>query len=167
MIDLISNGLALRKQITISLEDPQEIRSMSARSISSLVRDSAESSESADRYNKNQDHSYCNKFKITSAAEVADLAETQSRQSTVIADDLRKNCGVSPAVNLALNSNPTNPLEMVTCNDCEHFNSDTIGDGFGIGDCGLGVKWTQEFDGRRPLYRYADRHCGKFSKLMS
>ena len=58
-------------------------------------------------------------------------------------------------------------LSIVSCNNCEHFTPDQIGDGAGIGNCDMGVKWTQEFDGRRLLYRYADRHCEKFSKLMS
>lgn len=52
------------------------------------------------------------------------------------------------------------------CSDCEHFIVDIIGDGTGIGSCKLGVKWTQEFTGRMPLYRYSERHCKQFSKLM-
>lgn len=56
---------------------------------------------------------------------------------------------------------------LVTCNGCEHFTPDKIGDGTGIGDCGLGIKWTQEYNGRKPLFRYAERHCKDFSKLMS
>jgi len=55
---------------------------------------------------------------------------------------------------------------MVTCNTCEHFTPDIIGDGSGIGNCGLEVKWTQEFTGRMPLFRYSERHCQQFSKLM-
>ncbi len=57
--------------------------------------------------------------------------------------------------------------QIVTCNGCEHFIPDKIGDGAGIGGCGLGIKWTQEYNGRKPLFRYAERHCNDFSKLMS
>lgn len=57
---------------------------------------------------------------------------------------------------------------VVTCNGCEHFTHDKIGDGAGIGDCGLSIKWTYEGNtGRIPLYRYAPRHCNQYSKLMS
>jgi predicted nucleic-acid-binding Zn-ribbon protein len=55
---------------------------------------------------------------------------------------------------------------MAICNDCEHFTVDDIGDGAGIGNCELGIKWTQEFTGRMPLFRYSERHCEQFSKLM-
>lgn len=55
---------------------------------------------------------------------------------------------------------------IVSCNKCEHFTPDQIGDGAGIGNCDMCVKWTQEFNGRRPLYRYSDRHCEKLGKLM-
>ncbi|KTD68880.1 hypothetical protein Lste_2038 [Legionella steelei] len=63
-------------------------------------------------------------------------------------------CKLTPAPGIAI------------CNDCEHFTVDIIGDGTGIGSCELGVKWTQEFTGRMPLYRYSERHCMQFSKLM-
>jgi hypothetical protein len=56
-------------------------------------------------------------------------------------------------------------FETVNCNNCEHFHPDTIGDGVGIDTCDVGIKWTQEFYGRMPLYRYADRHCKKYSKI--
>lgn len=55
---------------------------------------------------------------------------------------------------------------MAVCNYCKHFTVDIMGDGTGIGSCELGVKWTQEFNGRMPLYRYSERHCNQFSKLM-
>lgn len=55
-------------------------------------------------------------------------------------------------------------LQIVTCNTCELFTPDKIGDGAGIGNCELGIKWTQEFTGRMPLYRYSERHCKQFSK---
>lgn len=57
--------------------------------------------------------------------------------------------------------------QIVTCNGCEHFTPDKIGDGAGIGNCSLGITWTQEYNGRRPLFRYSERHCSNFSKLMS
>lgn len=58
-------------------------------------------------------------------------------------------------------------MGIVTCNACEYFTPDAVGDGAGIGNCSLGIKWTQELHGCMPLYRYADRHCAEFSKLMS
>jgi hypothetical protein len=61
----------------------------------------------------------------------------------------------------------TVPVGMVACDACEHFTPDQIGDGGGIGTCGVQIKSTQEINGRMPLYRYAHRHCDKFSKLMS
>lgn len=56
----------------------------------------------------------------------------------------------------------------VTCNDCRLFIPDNIGDGVGIGRCELGVTWTTVFNRRKmPLYRYSERYCDKFIKLMS
>ncbi|AOW57833.1 TPA: hypothetical protein F8A23_08735 [Legionella pneumophila] len=55
---------------------------------------------------------------------------------------------------------------MVTCNSCNYFTVDIIGDGAGIGSCELGIKWTQEFNGRMPLFRYSERYCEQFNKLM-
>jgi len=57
-------------------------------------------------------------------------------------------------------------LKIVTCNACEQFTPDKMGDGMGIGNCELGIKYTQEFNGRMPLFRYSERHCKQFSKLM-
>lgn len=51
---------------------------------------------------------------------------------------------------------------IVTCNTCEHFTPDKIGDGGGIGSCALGVESTQEVSGKMPLFRYSKRHCDKF-----
>ena len=58
------------------------------------------------------------------------------------------------------------PLEMVACNNCVRFTPDKIGDGVGIGNCDLDIKWTQEFTGRMPLFRYSERHCKQFNQLM-
>jgi hypothetical protein len=165
MIDLIFHGLSLRKKTTEAY--PQVIRSISASAASYLAIDSARSSESATISNKIQIHGVSEEFKVIPVAEVADIAEIQSRPSNVVADDVRKIGGLNAINRLAFNDNPKNSLELVTCNACNHFNPDTIGDGFGIGECYLGVKWTRQFDGRRPLYRYAERNCEKFSKLMN
>lgn len=54
---------------------------------------------------------------------------------------------------------------VITCNKCEHFTPDVIGDGGGIGNCERHVQSTQELNGLLPLFRYAKRHCNKFSKL--
>lgn len=56
---------------------------------------------------------------------------------------------------------------VVACNNCEKFIPDNIGDGAGIGNCTHGVQWTEEIHGRMPLFRYASRHCNKFSKWQS
>lgn len=148
---------------------PQEIRSPSASVIPYCVKDSAGSAKSATIDNKNQNNNYCDDSKLEPVAEAADPAESHSRQCNFIADDLRKNCGLSPVSTLGFNGNPKSSLAtaVVTCNACERFTSDKVGDGAGIGECYLGVKWTQEFNGRKPLYRYAERHCERFSKLMN
>lgn len=54
----------------------------------------------------------------------------------------------------------------LTCDVCKYFTPDTIGDGAGIGHCDLGIIWTQSPNGRVPLYRYTDRYCKQFTKLM-
>lgn len=54
----------------------------------------------------------------------------------------------------------------VTCNDCKYFIPDQVGDGAGIGHCTIGLQYTQELNGHRPLYRYADRCCDRFSLLQ-
>jgi hypothetical protein len=168
MIDLISHGLALRTQLSISSEiNPQAIRTISAHVISELAKESATSSESATINTKNRDSIYCKDYQVASASETADLAEGHSRQGKVIADDSRKYCGLNTAHVLTFDNNPNSVLEVVTCNSCVHFSPDKIGDGAGIGDCYLNVKWTQEFDGRRPLYRYAERHCEKYSNTRA
>jgi hypothetical protein len=76
---------------------------------------------------------------------------------------LKKSCTVA----ISKEGNYATVLKKVMCDNCEHFMPDEIGDGAGIGDCGLGIKYTQEVSGLMPLFRYADRHCDNFSKLMS
>ncbi len=53
---------------------------------------------------------------------------------------------------------------MVTCSQCENFTPDKVGDGTGIGLCSLGLQYTEELHGHKPLYRYADRRCDKFKQ---
>ena len=91
----------------------------------------------------------------SSLAELAPLAVAPPSESAL-------NIGSQTLVGIEEQSN----LEIVTCNACERFSPDKIGDGAGIGSCELGVKWTQEFNGRMPLFRYSERHCKQFSKLM-
>lgn len=57
-------------------------------------------------------------------------------------------------------------LVQVKCIDCEHFASDKIGDGGGIGSCGVGITWTQQVHGRMPLYPNVLSYCSHFSKLI-
>lgn len=64
-------------------------------------------------------------------------------------------------------SNRKIPSGLIVCDNCEHFIPDSIGDGAGIGKCEHGIEWTQEYNGRVPLFRYVSRHCPKFSKLMA
>lgn len=52
----------------------------------------------------------------------------------------------------------------VTCDACDHFSPDTIGDGVGIGSCSLGMLGTPEPSGFMPSYRFAKRHCIKFTE---
>lgn len=57
-------------------------------------------------------------------------------------------------------------LVQVKCIDCEHFAPDKIGDGGGIGSCGVGITWTQQVHGRMPLYPNVLSYCLHFSKLI-
>lgn len=106
MLDLISNGFALRKKSPAAT--PQETRSNSATDMSCPVMDSASSAESAevmnqheaDDYIQNDDgkgcivreHSWCHK---DSVAETADSAETQVEKQIGAAGLLRNECGFS------------------------------------------------------------------------
>ena len=69
-------------------------------------------------------------------------------------------------ISLSKTANLANPQKQVSCSSCLHFTPDHVGSGTGIGICHLGVIWTHENNGRMPLYRYADRHCEKYSKPM-
>jgi len=151
MIDLISDGLALRKKLTlISEARPQSIRNNSASENQHATKGSATSAESASASKKTINQNYYADLKDIGVAEVADVAEYQPGPAYVTADASRISCGI----------------EKVVCDDCKYFTIDSIGDGAGIGDCALGVTWTQEYNGRRPLYRYAKRYCSKFINLM-
>lgn len=104
MLDLISNGFALRKKSPAV--DPQEIRSESATDMSCPVTDSAISAESAEVINQHKFDDYIQKndnkncifrehsgFHKDSVAETADIAETQAEKRIDAADLLRNECG--------------------------------------------------------------------------
>lgn len=104
MLDLISNGFALRKKSPAV--DPQETRSKSATDMPCPVMDSAISAESAevmnqhkiDDYIPNDDDKYCmfrehSQFHKASVAETADIAEIQTEKRIDAADLLRNECG--------------------------------------------------------------------------
>ena len=150
MIDLISHGFSLRKKILIAIEYyPQIIRSSSAGPLPYKQGISASSAESAsiDKKNhKNINYDNQGEFKLCHAAEIAEVADSQLTTSFSIEDKVRKDCG------------------LVACNDCMHFTPDTIGDGVGIGNCNLRIKWTSEVNGKMPLYRYATRNCASFNE---
>lgn len=57
--------------------------------------------------------------------------------------------------------------QVVVCNDCVNFSPDTLGSGAGIGTCNFGIQQTQSGCGYMPLYRYANRRCDRFCKLIS
>ena len=74
-------------------------------------------------------------------------------------DNVCRQCGY----NKPFCSCDTSYSGMVTCDTCEYFTPDIIGDGAGIGRCGRGIIWTEVLNRRTPLYRYADRYCEKYS----
>jgi len=166
MIDLISHGLDLRRKLIVSSGDnPQVIRNVSAEPMPYQLTDSARSAESATVIKNNMEHGSLSESKVTAAADTAELAEHQSRQKHTLADDLRKNCGLTKSK--TINKPESESLNTVVCNDCEHFFPDEIGDGIGIGSCALGIKSTKIAGYiTMPLYRYSDRYCDKFNKLM-
>lgn len=98
MLDLISNGFALRKKSPAV--DPQEIRSESATDMSCPVTDSAISAESAevinqhkfDDYIQNDDNKNCI-FRGHSGFHKDSVAETQVEKRIDAADLLRNECG--------------------------------------------------------------------------
>ena len=171
MIDLIAAGLALRERLIVSL-NPHAIRNDSAtdppysESTSAISAESAEIIYQKQLNDPNQDRSIKGQiFEIARSAEIADIAENHASRESLTAELMRNDCGLSTAFSSI--SSQLDILKFISCDLCEHFSPDDIGDGAGIGTCKLGIKWTQEYNGRKPLYRYADRHCEKFSKLMS
>ena len=176
MIDLIAKGFALRKKLSVA--NPQLFRSVSAIDTPYRATVPAISAESAISSKENNNNHYSIKSKNNSTADCAYLAETQSGQEIAVAGNVRDGCGSSSTENKINNApslakfNSTDSTQrsssvIVACDNCEQFTPDKIGDGAGIGDCGLGIKWTQEYNGRRPLFRYSERHCNDFSKLMT
>lgn len=160
MIDLIANGLALRKQRPIqgATEDnsnPQLIRNNSANYIPCVSRESAQSAYSAKEVNRHESNiSQPN-------ADYAEHAEKQRSIEYLSADLLRKTCEFDDF--LQENVFPT--IKVVQCDLCMYFTPDIIGDGVGIGHCALNVKFTREVHGKMPLYRYAERHCVQYKQL--
>lgn len=106
MLDLISNGFALRKKS--SAVNPQETRSKSATDMSCPVMDSAISAESAKVVNQHKIYDYIpvdddkdcmfrehSTLHKDSVAEIAEIAETQAEKQINAADLLRNECGFS------------------------------------------------------------------------
>ncbi|MBL7479995.1 hypothetical protein [Legionella bononiensis] len=106
MLDLISNGFALRKK-SLAVT-PQEIRCNHATDMSYPVKDSASTAESAeamnqhsaDDYMQNNDNKDCviredNGLNKDSVAETADVMEIQAENQISAADLLRNKCGLS------------------------------------------------------------------------
>ncbi|HBD7397092.1 hypothetical protein [Legionella longbeachae] len=107
MLDLISNGFALRKKS--SAIDPQETHNKSATDMSYPIMVSAISAESAEVINQHEvddyiqnnddkdyivrDHSW---FDKDSVVDSADIAENQAEKQIGAADLLRNECGFSP-----------------------------------------------------------------------
>lgn len=152
MIDLIANGFALRKQKQVQNNpNPQIIRNKPARDNLYSGNKPAQSAYSA----KSKDDD-----KSCTVADYADYAENQSSIGYQSADLLRNTCGWND-LNLWEN-NASKSSTLVQCDRCIHFIPDSIGSGAGIGDCAVGIKWTQQVGGRMPLYRYAERHCVQY-----
>lgn len=159
MIDLIANGLALRKQKQQheSAEDnlnPQPIRNKSANAIPYACGKSAQSAYFAKEVNK------CGSNILQHKADYAEHAEKPFNIEYPSADLLRKTCEFDDS----LQENVLHKIKIVQCDLCMHFTPDAIGDGVGIGCCALNVKFTQETHGKMPLYRYAERHCVQYKQ---
>lgn len=160
MIDLIANGFALRKQKQVQKNsNPQSIRNKPASNNPHGGNKSAQSAYSA----KNIDE--LTQIRSYTSADCAEYAENQSSIEYRAADLLRGTCGWDD-FDLWEERAPKS-LTLVQCDHCMHFTPDTIGSGAGIGNCAVGVKWTQQVHGRMPLYRYADRHCVQYKLLES
>lgn len=155
MIDLIATGFAIRKQEQVQdNSNPQIIRNKPA---SDNWHSSNKAAQSA--------HSVKNMDKLTydrlcTAADYAGYAENQFSAEYQHADLLRDTCGWDD-FDLYLDK----PSKLVQCDRCLHFIPDSIGSGAGIGNCSVGVKWTQQVGGKMPLYRYAERHCVQYKQL--
>lgn len=78
--------------------------------------------------------------------------ENQPNIETLYFDVVRLDCGDN--------------VSLCSCDRCEYFTPDPVGDGAGIGQCKKGIEWTQEPSGRLALFRYAYRYCRVFSKLI-
>lgn len=166
MLDLIGEGLALRQKLkNLSVSNSQAISNESADTPSWLLKISAAFAESATLTNKNIIGGDENKPTEEVFAEIADLAAYQTSEANDIADSLRKNCELNIAHVLMFNEIVHTSCKLIICNACEYFTADPVGDGAGIGHCAFGIEWTEEFNGRKPLFRYAERHCDKFRKL--
>ena len=49
---------------------------------------------------------------------------------------------------------------FLICNEKSIAGARLLGDrDISKGDCAVGIKWTQQVGGRKPLYGYAERHC--------
>lgn len=163
MIDLISNGLSLRKQQAQKTDsgnvNPQNIRNKSAKDKHHHYNKPAQSAYSAKVMNE------LNAPEIidfsNSTADYAENAGNQSSTAYALADNLRNSCGFHDFDLDEMNKQKL--LMPVQCEQCTHFTPDSIGSGAGIGQCAVNIKWTQEIHGKMPLYRYAERHCVKYN----
>lgn len=156
MIDLIANGFALRKQKTVkNNQNPQMIRNKPASDNPHGANKPAQSAFSASMDELMHDRS-------CAAADYAGHAEDQSNTGYRPADLLRDSCGWDD-FDLWGDKTAKTPI-FVQCDRCMHFTPDSIGSGAGIGDCAVGVKWTQHVGGKMPLYRYSERHCVQYKQ---
>jgi len=164
MIDLLANGLSLRKQQQIQKTDldnsnPQNIRNKSANDGHDTYSKPAQSAYSAKEINKLNASEIFDLSSIT-----ADYAESAGNQSYITyapADLPRNNCGFDRSN--SVEASKQTALKLVQCDQCIHFTPDSIGSGAGIGHCAVNIKWTQEIHGKMPLYRYAERHCVQYN----
>lgn len=168
MIDLIANGLALQnmKQKVATNSDPQPIRNPCAEDKCDVFNKPAQSAYSAkEKLLSKENVSIISKYDNALTNDTADYAEYADHQfstSYPFADSLRKTCGLDSFDFEGEHSQKS--LELIQCNKCKHFMPDTIGDGSGIGQCVMNIKWTSSSHGKMPLYRYADRYCVQYQQ---